>query len=196
MCQNIFFLKRSWSRCLISHTFDWRLHRCQAELKKPSCYSARWSQYDIFWTRRTEKWDWCVYRRQLLIPSNPQTPPSPLSETPVIKGFSREGELAKIVHSAPAAVVIMRLNKDARQRQSRDHRPVGAATGGWHCVFLITAKISLGVLSHLLNAVAGGWLPQGSAHRTVSPKQMATRDHSHNRDIKTSWQYSRAKAAS
>lgn len=96
----------------------------------------------------------------------PLTPHAPLSETPVIKAVNRKGEQAKMARSAPAPVPVMRLDTDGVQRQSRDHQLASAATGGWHCVFLITAKISPGVPSHLFNSGAGGCLPQGSTHRS------------------------------
>lgn len=96
-------------------------------------------------------------------PSTPH-PPRPSVRDSVIKAVNRKGEQAKMVRSAPAPVLVMRLDTDGVQRQSRDHQLASAATGGWHCVFLITAKISPGVPSHLFNSGAGGCLPQGSTH--------------------------------
>lgn len=104
---------------------------------------------------------------EMFVQDSSSAPPVPLSETPVIKAVTRKGELAKMAHSALAPVLVMRLDTDGVQRQSRDHQLVSAATGGWHCVFLITAKISPGVPSHLFNSGAGGWLPQGNTHRSL-----------------------------
>lgn len=50
-----------------------------------------------------------------------------------------------------------------RRTETKQGSPApSVATEAWHCVFLITAKIGPGVPSHLLNAGAGGRLPQGS----------------------------------
>lgn len=120
--------------------------------------------------------------------------PTPLSEIPVIKAVTRKGELAKMQlgQFGPSS-----CNEawHRRRTETKQGSPApSAATGAWHCVFLITAKISPGVPSHLLNTGAGGRLPQGSTHRslcTYCQSRVHDKEGSQQQKYTTSRQYSR-----
>lgn len=138
------------------------------------------------WTRQTEKMRWKYLYKTAPHPPNP-LPPCPTVRDPCHQSSHQKGNKQRhsSARSAPA-----RLCNEAwhrRRTETKQGSPAAsAATGAWHCVFLITAKIGPGVPSHLLNTGAGGWLPQGSTHRspcTYCQSKANDKDHSHNRDI-------------
>lgn len=105
---NISCLKPSECHCLINHICDWRA--AKAQLEKPSCHSARWSQCDILWTRQTEKWDGNICSRHPLFHFSPLLPPmshcqKPLSSKQLTK--NKKGEPAKMaLVSAPGPLFL------------------------------------------------------------------------------------------
>ena len=167
--QNLFHLPslRSWEmitlklfllHCLIRHVCDWRLQRSQPQLRTPCCWSGRWSQCDILWTRQTERWDVNICTRDLLTSNYP--PPPPHCKT-TLSSKNLPNRKESSWDAAPAHLSSRNEAWHRPRTETKQGSPV--ATGGWHRVFLITAKTSRGVpASHLSDTGAGGGLPQGS----------------------------------
>lgn len=134
---NISYLRLSKCRCLISHISDWRLWRCHAQLKKPSCQCSRWSQYDIHWIRRADRkirWRYLYIQPHL---QSIHSPCGPLSETQVIKAVTKKQSHSQRCSSNPLG---SRSRNEAWHRRRSETKQGSAAPerGRWSLTLCVS----------------------------------------------------------